>query len=90
VSPCLFCLVQLLSTDGIYVTGYDVGDDKLLLTLQRGWHANDVKGFLLSQPEVTSVEWDSVQYTPSAAPKRKRKTKASPKQQQKNGKISEL
>ena len=55
---------QLLSTGGVFVTGYDIATNKILLTLQRGWFGQEVKEFLLSQPEVKEVEWDSVKYRP--------------------------
>ncbi len=62
---------EMLSTDGLSALCYDVGDNKLLVSIQRGWHAHSVKDFLLQQPQVAEVEWDSVKY------RRPRKRKAS-------------
>ncbi len=67
---------EMLSTDGSYALCYDVGENKLLVSIQRGWHAPSVKQFLLEQPQVVEVEWDSVKYRPpSRKQKRKKKVK---------------
>lgn len=64
--------VQLLSTGGVFITCYDVGESRMLVTLQRGWHGSDLKQFLLEQPEVDVVEWDSVKYTKDGQQRRQR------------------
>ena len=56
---------ELLSYGGTHVTGYIMDVQTVLLTLQRGWEAPDVKKFLLERPEVRSITWDDKEYFPN-------------------------
>ena len=49
---------QLLFTGGVDAACYDIGDGKILVTVQHGWRGQDVKEFLLQRPEVTEIEWN--------------------------------
>lgn len=53
---------QLLATDGITVTCYDIGENRILSTLQHGWRGFDLLRFLLAQPSTTEVEWNQHTY----------------------------
>ena len=63
-------------TGGLEVQVYNVEDDKFLISLKKGWDGHQAKDFLLQQPEVGKVTWDSHEYTPPRPPKRKAKKKA--------------
>ena len=54
--------VQMLWVDGVEVKCYEIEAGKLMVTLQKGWHAESVRDFLVQQDEVDEVEWDSVKY----------------------------
>ena len=56
---------ELLYTGGVEVTAYDVGELTILVTIQHGWEGAQLRDFLLAQPEVMMVTWDSVDYFPS-------------------------
>lgn len=43
---------------------YDVGESKVLVTLQKGWEGFELKDFLIGRPEVASVTWDQMTYNP--------------------------
>ena len=49
---------------GIKASVYNIEARKVLVTVQRGWEGNDVKEFLLEQPETEFVTFNSQQYYP--------------------------
>lgn len=53
---------ELLHTAGIEAACYDIGEGRVLVSLQEGWRGYDLRDFLLAQPEVQEIEWDSVKY----------------------------
>jgi hypothetical protein len=55
---------DMLKTDGIEATAYNIDEGRVLLSLQTGWRGYDVRDFLLTQPEVEELEWDSVKFAP--------------------------
>jgi len=67
---------DMLFTGGFDVLCYELGPGKVMVTMQRGWNAVGVKDFLLEQPEVKEVEWDSTKYLPKGADKKKKKAQA--------------
>lgn len=81
---------ELLFTGGVEVTAYDIEWDTVLMTLQRGWNAMQLKNFLLKQPEVWQVTWNQQKFTPDGiepppeppSPKKKKK-KATKKKKKK-------
>lgn len=38
---------------------------RVLLSLNTGWRGYELRDFMLRQPELVSLEWDSVKFTPS-------------------------
>ena len=46
------------------ILGSGAGDTQMIVTLQHGWRGYEVRDFLLQQPEVTAVEWDTVKTVP--------------------------
>lgn len=38
---------------------------RLLVSLNAGWRGYELRDFLLRRPELTSLEWDSVKFTPA-------------------------
>ena len=50
---------DLLKTNGLDVSTYNVKGDTMLVSLQKGWLGPEVKAFLLSRKEVKSVTWNS-------------------------------
>ena len=55
---------DLLFSGGLDVKFYNIEENRMLVSLQKGWDSNDVKDFLLEQKEVAKVTWDSIDYTP--------------------------
>eukprot|EP00500_Bicosoecida_sp_ms1_P008407 CAMPEP_0203820974 /NCGR_PEP_ID=MMETSP0115-20131106/41663_1 /ASSEMBLY_ACC=CAM_ASM_000227 /TAXON_ID=33651 /ORGANISM="Bicosoecid sp, Strain ms1" /LENGTH=207 /DNA_ID=CAMNT_0050729993 /DNA_START=38 /DNA_END=658 /DNA_ORIENTATION=- len=53
---------DLLATNGVTVTCYDIGDNRVLTTLQHGWRGFELLRFLLDQPDATEVEWNQHTY----------------------------
>lgn len=53
---------EQLSLGGVDVTPYAIEADQLLLTLQRGWRGDQLKDFLLDQPQVVQIRWNDVDY----------------------------
>lgn len=51
-------------TDAVDVTCYDIGDNRILTTLQKGWKGFQLLQFLLKQPMVSEVEWNQHKYKP--------------------------
>lgn len=49
------------------VTCYDIATNKMAVTLQKGWFGAEVKDFLLEQPEVKEVSWDTEKYRPKSS-----------------------
>jgi len=70
---------ELLKTAGIDAGVYEIGEGRLLLSLQSGWRAYDVRDFCLKQPETESVEWDSVNVKRGEAMPVKAETVEAPK-----------
>jgi len=64
---------ELAHTGGLDITCYDIADDKLLVTLQRGWEGALLKTFILQQPEVIELEWDQAKYYPPSLSKKPQK-----------------
>ena len=63
---------RLLWTGGLEVNCYDGGlpdGSRMMVTMQKGWRAEELKDFLLKQPEVRMVEWEHAKYWPDGAPK---------------------
>ena len=63
---------RLLWTGGLEINCYDGGlpdGSRMMVTMQKGWRAAELKDFLLLQPEVHMVEWEHVKYWPEGAPK---------------------
>mmetsp|Transcript_68901 Transcript_68901/g.138529 ORF Transcript_68901/g.138529 Transcript_68901/m.138529 type:complete len:207 (+) Transcript_68901:116-736(+) len=56
---------DLLFSGGIDVKFYNIEENRMLASLQKGWDSTEVKNFLLDQKEVAKVTWDSVDYFPS-------------------------
>ena len=59
---------ELLKTGGLEAQVYDISDDKakrMLVTMNQGWNAYELRDFLLRQPELKEMEWDQVKYSPS-------------------------
>eukprot|EP00633_Aureoumbra_lagunensis_P000754 CAMPEP_0197293400 /NCGR_PEP_ID=MMETSP0890-20130614/28290_1 /TAXON_ID=44058 ORGANISM="Aureoumbra lagunensis, Strain CCMP1510" /NCGR_SAMPLE_ID=MMETSP0890 /ASSEMBLY_ACC=CAM_ASM_000533 /LENGTH=222 /DNA_ID=CAMNT_0042768095 /DNA_START=238 /DNA_END=906 /DNA_ORIENTATION=+ len=52
----------LLQTGGLKINSYRIDPRRLLVTMQTGWYGADVKDFLLEQPTVMKITWDSVDY----------------------------
>ena len=51
---------DLLHTGGLSVTCYDVGDNKILVSSQKGWHSREIVDFFLEREEVKSVTIDGM------------------------------
>lgn len=61
-------VTALLKTGGLNVQAYRIGERKLLLSTMTGWYGKDVVEFLVEQPSVMKVTWDSVDtLNPNAA-----------------------
>lgn len=54
---------DLLHSGGLSVKFYNIEENKVLVSLQKGWDGIAVKDFLIDRPEVTKVTWDNVDYT---------------------------
>jgi len=69
---------QLMFTGGLEVQVYNVEESKFLISLKKGWDGHQAKEFLLQQPEVAKVTWDSHEYAlePDRPTKRRKKVKA--------------
>jgi hypothetical protein len=50
--------------NGCAVTMYDIEEDKILFSMQRGWKGSEIKDFLLDQLEVLVVEWNTKKFLP--------------------------
>ncbi|KAJ1453614.1 hypothetical protein M885DRAFT_618816 [Pelagophyceae sp. CCMP2097] len=59
-------LQALLQSGGTKVSIYRIDPRRLLVTQQLGWYGDDVKDFLLAQPTVMKVTWDSIDYENAA------------------------
>ena len=46
------------------MTIYDVEADKMLVTMKTGWRGKDVQQFILEQPAVLELEWNSKKFHP--------------------------
>ncbi len=59
---------DLLYTGGIKSSFYVIDASKLelLCSLQKGWDGDQVKNFVLEQPEVEKITWDNHIYTPKS------------------------
>ena len=58
---------ELLKTGGLEASVYDISDatsKRMLVTMQSGWNAYDLRDFLLQRPELEELEWDQVKYHP--------------------------
>ena len=85
---------ELLFTGRVEVTAYDIEWDTVLMTLQRGWNAMQLKNFLLKQPEVWQVTWNQQKFTPDGiapppeppSPKKKKKKMKKKKKKKKKKK----
>jgi len=81
---------ELAATGGLDVTSYEIADDKLLITLQRGWEGKSLKKFILQQPETLELEWDQKTYFPGVdypeKPKKSKKKSKAKKNKKKGGK----
>merc|ERR1712196_484820 len=55
---------DLLYTGGYSVNFYNIEDQKILCSMQKGWEGKPVRDFLLAQPQVTKVTWDQHNYEP--------------------------
>ena len=55
---------DLLYTGGYSVNFYNIEDQKILCSMQKGWQGGPVRDFLLDQPQVTKVTWDQHNYEP--------------------------
>jgi hypothetical protein len=59
---------ELLKTGGLEASVYDISDataKRMLVTMQSGWNAYELRDFLLQRPELEELEWDQVKYHPS-------------------------
>jgi hypothetical protein len=54
---------DLLASGGDVVSFYSIEVDKLVLSTQKGWDGKGILRFLLEQPEIIKVTWDSQDYT---------------------------
>ncbi|GMI29049.1 hypothetical protein TeGR_g12685, partial [Tetraparma gracilis] len=52
---------DLLTTGGYDASLYNIQGDRVLCSIAKGWHANEVKKFFLTRPETKSVTWNSVE-----------------------------
>lgn len=85
----------LLQTGGLKVSVYRIDPRRLLLTMQSGWYGADAKNFLVEQPAVMKVTWDSVDYLNENVeqielPEAPAKKKATPKRKKKAKKKEDL
>ena len=55
---------DLLISGGQRGEFYPIGDNQLLVSTQKGWEASAIRDFLLEQPQVVKVRWDSSDYYP--------------------------
>ena len=62
--------VDMLAFGGTAVKCYVLDAATVLVTLQHGWEAPDVRRFLLDRPRVKSVTWDDVEYLPDGTSRR--------------------
>lgn len=53
---------SLLHSGGLKVSVYRIDPRRLLVTMQTGWYGEEVKDFMITQPAVMKVTWDSVDY----------------------------
>jgi hypothetical protein len=49
---------EKLALGGVEVTPYAIERDQLLFSMQRGWRGQQLKDFVLSQPQVVRVRWN--------------------------------
>jgi len=56
---------DLLHSGGISVSFYNIEENRVLASLQKGWDGPAVKDFLLTQNEVIKVTWDNIDYEPN-------------------------
>ena len=52
---------DLLKTAGFDATLYNIEGDRLLVSIQKGWHGDDIRNFFLTRPEVGMVTWNGVE-----------------------------
>ncbi|GMH80671.1 hypothetical protein TL16_g08644 [Triparma laevis f. inornata] len=52
---------DLLKTAGFDATLYNIEGDRLLVSVQKGWHGMDIRNFFLTRPEVTMLTWNGVE-----------------------------
>uniref|UniRef100_A0A7S2RHB1 Mesoderm development candidate 2 n=1 Tax=Rhizochromulina marina TaxID=1034831 RepID=A0A7S2RHB1_9STRA len=55
---------DLMYTGGLTVTFFNIENDKVLCSMQKGWDGIQVKEFLLTQSQVAKVTWDNQDYVP--------------------------
>ena len=55
---------DLLYTGGYNVNFYNIEDQKMLCSMQKGWDGKGVRDFLVDRPEVAKVTWDQHDYQP--------------------------
>lgn len=48
----------------IEINCYDLKDRRILIGIQKGWHAKEVQEFLIQQPQVFQIEWNKRTITP--------------------------
>jgi hypothetical protein len=53
---------DLLFSGGVDAKFYNIEENRMLVSLQKGWDAKNVKDFLLEQDQVVKVTWDSIDY----------------------------
>ena len=49
----------MLKTSGMDISTYVIEADQVLFTSQAGLHAHEIRDYVLQQPEVVAVEWNS-------------------------------
>ncbi|GMH74915.1 hypothetical protein TrST_g674 [Triparma strigata] len=52
---------DLLKTAGFDATLYNIEGDRLLVSVQKGWHGMDIRNFFLTRPEVNMLTWNGVE-----------------------------
>ena len=55
---------DLLYTGGYNVNFYNIEDQKMLCSMQKGWDGKAVRDFLVDRSEVAKVTWDNHDYEP--------------------------
>merc|ERR1719379_2852923 len=57
---------SLLASTGQDAKPYVIEDNQILFATQLGFHAHEIKEFVLAQPETVAIEWNQVR-TPGPA-----------------------